>query len=342
MGRLIYIGMLSFMGVAFLLCTLFLSYSFKKIQVNGNPLTEEPVNETTRTDKMGIGEILLYALMCLIAIVLVLQLLSKGTRVPSVTSLAIRSILLIPIMAIFNARKRTGKALVALFASGFFLLFCTMAYFTIGLPVKAPVFRIDQTDLRLGETTVESLMKDGFEIYLGKGIVTRSDMREFPESEEFERYTGAERLVLPKGYHWQSSEIVPHSKGFLVKDGILLASVVFYGSMTEEIPLKECSIIHFDMNKDSVARAREQNIALSLNGIDLLSKLETERMKNTFGKKIFRPKQVEAEKQYLISWDTRSHHLFYNTYGANIEMDEEYRMRTLEFTCQIAREAEEF
>lgn len=80
-----------------------------------------------------------------------------------------------------------------------------------------------------------------------------------------------------------------------------------------------------------------------MNEVDLFSKLEITTMKKTFGKKflgskILWEKQIESDKHYLISWDSNSHHLFYNSYIANIYMDDNYLMNAIVFTCQIARE----
>lgn len=341
MGRLYLIGMMAILGIAFVFLTFFLYSAYKKIMVNGKSLLEEPVNESTNTDKMGFGEILLYTLMFLIAAIFALQILYKGSTFPSATAVLLRVILLVPIMALFNARKRTGKAIVALFASGFFLIFCTIAYLAIGLPVKAPVLMIDQTELRPGETTVKELIDGGLEIYLKKEDATKSDLREFPNSDRFEKFTGDPSVTLRKGYHFYGARAIPHAEGILVKDDCILAELVFFGSLTEDIPLKDCSIIRFNTSESFLLNAGKTGTSLSLDGVDLLSGMDAKKIKKTFGRKLLRANKAQEEKLYIISWDTSSNHLFYNTYGAKIELNEEDSVSDLELSCRIAREADE-
>lgn len=340
MGRLLYIGIISFLGISFILCTCLLNYGLKKVGANGKMLIDEPVNENIKTGKIKIGEILVYVLMFIIAIFFVIQILYKGGRFPSATAILIRTVILVPIMALFNARKRTGKALVALFSSLLFLVFCTMTYMIVGLPVKAPVLTINDTEIKLGQTTVEELMDDGFEVYMEIGNATMMDHLEFPHSQEFEKYSDSMDISVPKGYHWQSTEIAPYSKGVLAINSMPVADVIFHGSMTNEKSLKECSIIHLYIRKIYIPKIREIGMSVKLNGVDLLSKIEAEKMKKTFGRKIVRPNEVDIFKSYIIGWDTNSQHLFFNTYGVNIEMDDDYLAEEIELECQIAREAD--
>ena len=58
MGRMIAIGSLVFLGLAFLGIGLGLYFFLKRLVVNGESVLDEPVNEQTRTDKMGLGEVL--------------------------------------------------------------------------------------------------------------------------------------------------------------------------------------------------------------------------------------------------------------------------------------------
>lgn len=340
MGRLLHIGMIVFLGISFIFCTCFLYNSYKNIIINGKRLIDEPVNKTTKTDKIRIGEILVYALMFITALIFAIQIAYKGAKFPSATAILIRTVILVPIMALFNARKRTGKALVTLFATLLFLLFCTITYITIGLPVKAPVLTINNTEIKLGKTTVRELLDEGFDIYTEKEHATSSDFKEFSDSEQFEKYSDTINLSVPKGYHWQTTELIPYSKGILVKNNTMIAKLIFYGSMTKETALKDCSIIHFVMNDKYITKEKKDKLSIKLNGVELLSKIETDTMKKTFGHKIARPHQIEEDKHYIISWNSNSHHLFYNSYGASIYMDAHYVANEIELECQIAREAD--
>ncbi|MDO5063334.1 MAG: hypothetical protein Q4D77_09155, partial [Peptostreptococcaceae bacterium] len=238
--------------------------------------------------------------------------------------------------------KRTRKAVVAVFASLLFVQFSFFAYMLIGLPLKAPVLTINDTDIVLGQTTVKELMDKGFDIYTEKELTTWGDYKEFPHSEKFEKYVDTMDISIPKGYHFQSTQVVPHGIGILAKDDMMIAEVAFYGSMTKEMQLKDCSIIRFNM-AEFIPELDEKKVSVALNGIDLLSKLETDAMKKTFGKRFFGSKilweeQIETDKRYHISWNSSSDHLFFNSYVAIIEMDDDHFMKSMDLICQIARE----
>lgn len=340
MGRLLHIGMITLLGIAFVYCTYFLHKGYKNTIVNGKRLIDEAVNSNTRTDKIGIGENLVYVLELIVAILFAIQIMYRGAKFPSATAIIARTIVLIPIMALFNARKRTGKSFITLFASLLFLIFCTMTYFIIGLPVKAPVLTINNTEMRLGHTTVQELMNDGFNIYTLEEHTYAMDYEDFPASDIFVKYSDTMDISIPKGYHRYATKPIPYIVGVLAKNDIPIATVVFYGSMSKEKPLKDCSIIYFNLWDRFISKIRYSKIAIKLNGVDLLAAIEADTMKETFGKKIFRPNKIETEKHYVISWDSNSHHLFYNAYYATIHVDDNYLMNALEFECQIAREAD--
>lgn len=332
--------MIAFLGISFVFCTCFLYNGYKNTIVNRKRLIDEPVNQNEKTDKMKTNEIFVYILMFVVAILFVIQIAYKGAKFPSATAVLIRTVILVPIMALFNARKRTGKALIVLFASLLFLLFCTITYMAIGLPVKAPILAINDTEVRLGQTTVRELMDDGFDIYIEKGNTTGLDYEESLVSEQFEKYSDITNISIPKGYHRQTLQIVPYSKGILVKGNTIIAEVIFYGSMTNETPLKDCSIIYFSMREEHIPKVKDNGISLKLNGVNLLSKIEMTVMEKNFGHKIYRPNQIEEDKRFIISWESNSHHLFYNSYAAIIYMDDNYLANSIELECQIARESD--
>lgn len=340
MGRLLHIGFLAFLGLSFILVTFFLYYSYKKIRLNGKSLMEQAVNDNMRTEKLSLEEVIIYSLMFIIAFIFAIQLVYKGENFPSGTAVLIRTIILVPIMALFNARKRTGKSVLALIASLLFLLFCVMTYMIIGLPVKAPVIVLNDTEIILGKTTVGELIDQGYDFYLEKGQVATMDIFEFPHSEEFEKYTKDMSVLISEGYHYQSTVIVPHSHGYIAKNDAFIAEVIFYGSMSEKTELKDCSIIHWSMQDRYISRAKSEGLSLKLSGVELIGEIEPDTMKKFFGGNIIRPNQIEADKHCIISWHSRSEHLFFNSYAAVISMDDDYMMDDIEFECQIAREAD--
>lgn len=105
MGRLLHIDMIVFLGISFIFSTCFLYNGYKNIIVNGKSLLYEPVNENARTDKMGIGEIFVYVLMFVIAILFAVSIIHRG-RFPSATAILIRMIILVPIMALFKSKRQ--------------------------------------------------------------------------------------------------------------------------------------------------------------------------------------------------------------------------------------------
>ncbi len=340
MGRLLYIGIIAFMAIGFAFCTFLLNRGLRNTFVNGKRFIDEPVNENTGTDKMTIGEILVYVLMFVIAILFIVQIIYQGAKYPSATAILIRTILLVPIMSLFNARRRTGRAMVVLFGSLLFVLFCIMTYIIIGVPQKAPVLTMYNTEIKLGETTIGELMENGFDFYMETENSTMWDLRNFHESEVFKKYFDTMDLSIPKGYHRHSMEKAPYSEGILVKNDMPIAEVTLHGSMTKEMPLKDCSIIYLYIREIYMPTVRKDETAIKLNGIDLLTEIETNTLKKTFGRKLIRPSQIEADKYFIVSWNSNSDHLFFNSYAANIHMDDNRLTESIELECQIAREAD--
>lgn len=107
MARFYMIALLAFLAITFIAIGLGLYYYSKRVTINGIPLIEEPINEEKRTEKMGLVELLIYLSMIGAAALYVFSV-RGGSPILG------RLILLPPVMAFFNARKRTGKALLAL------------------------------------------------------------------------------------------------------------------------------------------------------------------------------------------------------------------------------------
>ena len=67
MLKMVFIGLLVFSAAACTCIGLFMYRRMKKTLVNGEPLINQPVNEQTRTDKMGAGELLVYGSIIIVA-----------------------------------------------------------------------------------------------------------------------------------------------------------------------------------------------------------------------------------------------------------------------------------
>ena len=70
-----------------------------------------------------------------------------------------------PALALFNARKRTGRSLMVLAATALLSVFLMIAFSIIGLPSKAPIVSIAGMDIKMSQTKASELMDEGFDIY---------------------------------------------------------------------------------------------------------------------------------------------------------------------------------
>ena len=78
MGRFCLIGLIAFFAIAYVGIGLGMYHYMKRITVNGKPLIEQPVNEQEKTDKLGIGEFLVYFSMIIIAGICAIQIMQNG------------------------------------------------------------------------------------------------------------------------------------------------------------------------------------------------------------------------------------------------------------------------
>ena len=166
MGRTVIIGTLIVFAIFNLLLGLGFYLFLKQRKENGQSLYETPVNQQTRTEKLGLGEILVYLSLIAIAGIFAFQTLNRGGVGNSILA---KMILLPAIMALFNARKRTGKSLLALLITLMVFLVGVMFNLTIGLPPQAPILQIKESKITLAETKASDLMEAGFDIYVRQG-----------------------------------------------------------------------------------------------------------------------------------------------------------------------------
>ena len=315
MGRMIAIGSLVFLGLAFLGIGLGLYFFLKRLVVNGESVLDEPVNEQTRTDKMGLGELLVYLSIIAIAGVFVVQIMSRGGTGNAILA---RIVILPPIMALFNARKRTGKAMIALVVSFMVALFVMIAYGQIGLPPKAPELMIDDKSITLTQTSVSDL-----------------------SSGKIKKYQADKSIFIEKGFH-RDSNVVSYAPYLLGKDGLILGSIALYGDEIKETVLEDCKIIQFKLDEDRISVARTKAISYKLNGVDLLTRIEEGTMRTTFGDKLWSVPPAHpvdsTQLWYGLQWKSRSDHLFWNEYFSLIRLDENYHMIDFELIGEVARD----
>ena len=337
MGRTVIIGTLIVFAIFNLLLGLGFYLFLKKRKENGQLLYETPVNQQTRTEKMGLGEILVYLSLIAIAGVFAFQTLNRGGVGNSILA---KMILLPAIMALFNARKRIGKSLLALLITFMVFLVGVMFNLTIGLPPQAPILQINESKIILAETKASELMDAGFDIYVRQDDGS-SDYENLLTDGSFQKYPGDKTVTIEKGFRLDSNA-VPYDHYLLVKNGIVLGSISFYGAEDQDVSLEDSKVIQVRFNKDNIEAAKKHSITLKLDELDLTARLDVSLVQETFKKHLWSipPSHTSDVTQlwYGLKWSSNSDSLFWNEYYSLIRLDENYMMTDFELAAQIARD----
>ena len=340
MGRIVVISSLAFLALAFLGIGLGMYFFLKRLVVNGKAVLDEPVNEQTRTDKMGFGELLVYLSMIAIAGVFVVQIMSRGGTGNAILA---RIVILPPILALFNARKRTGKAMIALVVSFMVALFVMIAYGQIGSSPKAPELKIDDKPITLTQTSVSDLLKEGFGIYIRdrENGSFSNDYDEALSAGKIKKYQADKSIFIEKGFH-RDSNAESYAPYLLGKDGLILGRIALYGDEIKETVLEDCKIIQFKLDEDRIKAAKAKAISYKLDGVDLLARFEEGNMRTTFDDKLWSVPPAHpldsTQLWYGIQWKSPSDHLFWNEYFSLIRLDENYHMIDFELVGEVARD----
>ena len=337
MARTAIIGTLIVFAIFNLLLGLGFYLFLKKRKENGQSLYETPVNQQTRTEKLGPGEILVYLSLIAIAGVFAFQTLNRGGVGNSILA---KMILLPAIMALFNARKRTGKSLLALLITFMVFLVGVMFNLTIGLPPQAPILQINESKIILAETKASELMDAGFDIYVRQSDGA-SDYEELLTDGSFQKYPGDKTVTIEKGFRLDSNA-VPYAPYLLAKDGIVLGSISFYGAEDHDVAIEDSKVIQVRFNKDSIEAAKKHSITFKLNELDLTTRLDVSLVQETFKKHLWSipPSNTSDVTQlwYGLKWSSNSDSLFWNEYYGLIRLDENYMMTDFELAVQVARD----
>lgn len=336
MGRTVIIGTLMVFTIFNLLLGLGFYLFLKKRRENGQSLYETPVNQQIRTEKLGLGEILVYLTLIAIAGMFAFQTLNRGGVGNSILA---KMILLPALMALFNARKRTGKSLLALLITFMVFLVGVMFNLTIGLPPQAPILQINESKIILAETKASDLMEAGFDIYLRQGD-GGSDYEDLLTDGNFQKYSGDKSVTIEKGFRLDSNA-VPYAPYLIAKDGIILGSISFYGAEDKDVILEDSKVIQIRFNKDSIEEAKKHSITLKLDELDLTKRLDLPLVQKTFKKHLWSipPSSTNDVTQlwYGLQWSSNSDSLFWNEYYSLIRLDENYLMTDFELAVQIAK-----
>ena len=337
MARMIFIGLLALFAIACIGIGVGMYFWMKRTMVGGEPLMNRPVNEQTRTDKMGAGELLVYG--SIIAVAALLAVLIMQEQGGGGSAILAKAILLPPVMALFNARKRTGKAMLALVISFMVALFLMMANLLIGLPQKAPVLTINNVPISVTKTTVTDLLNSGFDIYIKRTDNPDVEYKELISSGSYEKYPANRSVMLEKGIH-RSNSSIPYPN-IIARNGVILGSMQLYGDEAKDMVLEDCKILSFILDEDCISIAKENSISYKLNGMDLLAVLKKEKLKKKFGEHLWSVPDNKADITqmfYGLKWGNNSSYLFWNEYYATICFDKEDHMTFFELFGEIARE----
>ena len=337
MGRTVIIGTLIALAIFNLLLGLGFYLFLKKRRENGQSLYETPVNQQTRTEKLGLSELLIYLTLIAIAGIFAFQTLNRGGVGNSILA---KMILLPALMAFFNARKRTGKSMLALLITFLVFLVGVMFNLTIGLPPQAPILQINESKIILAETKSSELMGAGFDIYVRQGD-GGSDYEDLLTSNSFQKYPGDKTITIEKGFRLNSNA-VPYAPYLLAKDGIVLGSISFYGAEDHDVAIEDSKVIQVRFNKDSIEAAKKNSITFKLNELDLTTRLDVSLVQETFKKHLWSipPSNTSDVTQlwYGLKWSSNSDSLFWNEYYGLIRLDENYMMTDFELAVQVARD----
>lgn len=337
MARTVIIGTLIAYAIFNLLLGLGFYLFLKKRRENGQTLYEIPVNQQTRTEKLGLGEILVYLTLVAIAGLFAFQTLNRGGVGNSILA---KMILLPAIMALFNARKRTGKSLLALLITLMVFLLGVMFNLTIGFPPQAPILQINESKITLTETKASDLMEAGFDIYVKQGD-GGSDYEDLLADGSFQKYAGDKSVTIEKGFRLDSNA-VPYAPYLFAKDGIVLGSISFYGAEDKDVVLEDSMVIQVQFNKDSIEAAKEHAITFKLDELDLTSRLDVPLVQENFKKHLWSipPSNTSDVTQlwYGLKWKSNSDHLFWNEYYSLIRLDENFLMTDFELATQVSQD----
>ncbi|WP_051353769.1 hypothetical protein [Atopobium fossor] len=248
-------------------------------------------------------------------------------------------ILALLVIALNIVIKRGGSVAVLMFAI-VTLLYLFIIGMIVGIPTKAPVFTVNNTEIKLAHTTAKELIDNGFDIYINKNENSHADYNELISSGSFKKYSADRSVYVEKGFR-RNDAAVEYSPYLFAKGGVVIGSVWLYGNDDKDIILEDCKVVHIELNEDSIKALRANSISCKLNGLDLIAPIESEEVKKAFGNKLWlapdNPKDI-TELHYGIKWSTGSNHLFWNEYYSYINYDWNKNMTSFEISSEIARD----
>lgn len=336
MEKIVFIGMLVFLAVVFIGILFWLRFRMKNTFENGVPVYDAPANNQTRTSKLSVGEYAVHIVLILISAVIAFKVMGMFRHGAAPIGAAI---ITPSIMALFNARRRTGKSWIGIVAVLMVFVFLMFAYILIGLPDKAPVLMISNTEIKLSETKVSDLMDKGYDIYVSNGKQNYSEYDELLTSGSYYKYQGS-GVTVPSGFKSYDSAVT-RATYLLVKKNVVVGCIGVYGHKKRYEELKDCVVTQVCFDSECTAAAKKYGISYNIDGIDLLKKLDENEFTKVFGKKIWlTPSEPRDEylSHYGVQWGAGNNEFFWNHYFMNLDLDSNNDIVNFNFSSNIAAE----
>ena len=330
--RLIFIGLMVFLGLWFTAIALWLRNRLNKSLGYG---TCEAVNTQIDTGRMKISEILSYIVMIVIVVLIVIKLMAiVGSGFATLGGMIVS----IPLRAFFNASGRKTNTILTLSVLVLLFVYLCFGYILIGVPVKPPVMTVGGMKVTLSKTSVADLLYGGFDIY----IMNDDDTYEYSEmltSGSYTKYDRNQNLIVERGYR-STGETLRGAPYLLVKDKTLIGAIDLYGSLDKDVEIKDSKVVNFYMDKDCKDALKSSNIDIKLGDLSLLGTFYTEDLKKLFKKRLcLLPNESDpTDSVYGIAWRTNSDSIFWNEYYAYIRIDENKNMRAFIISTSVAQD----
>ena len=229
----------------------------------------------------------------------------------------------------------------------FFLLIAFLSamfvYLFIGIPVKSPVFRIGQTEILVGHTTVKELLQEGYTLYLKTSDITDTIHAECHQGfVVLAPYNPQKETVT---FTYRHEETAGDNDFAFVKNGIVVCFVALYPEEGKTSSLECCAIKELYMYQSSLSALRKANVDVSIDKVSL-TRFHPKQFEATFDKRIYsRPfysDNKQIANQYGVVKTGPGAGLFWSHYYFSVEVNPTGTVVTgFELNCRYRQDKEE-
>ncbi len=288
-----------------------LYYLMRRRNQRGERLMDEAVNESVNTEPMGKGELLVYLISIAVFLYIAISWMNKG-----LSPIMARMIVMPPILALFNARKRTGRSLFALVTVFALFLGAVLSFLIIGFPQKAPVLYLHESKMVTGRTRVSDLREAGFQVYVRIGEPDRVKEEEVLQSGIYSPYEEP-KDVEAESEEGEGSEVPGYAKYLLVKEGKVLASMML---STEAESFADRRLDWIAFREYGIQKIREEKYGFSIDGLDLCGQITEEVMQKKFSENLVLNREFsEGGRSYWLAYG--SDNTFWDVYDCSMQTD---------------------